>query len=92
MQIPTSTIPETPSISSKKADFPQVECFCVKWLRERMGVPIKGNADQLIPNTPLGDITIGTVILFDYGNISHAALIIGFVSVGTAAMCFPTVA
>jgi hypothetical protein len=42
-----------------------------------MGVAIKGDADTITPNTPVADIGIGTVILFDYGDISHAALIIG---------------
>jgi hypothetical protein len=54
-----------------------LECQCVRFLRERLGVNIRGDAHTIAPNTPLGDIGIGTVILFDYGDISHAALIIG---------------
>ncbi len=76
-EIPAATTPEIAPEQPKKALSSDLECFCVKWLREKMGVPIKGDADTLIPNTPLGDITIGTVVLFDYGNISHAAIIIG---------------
>ena len=63
-------IPAAPAVAER------VECLCVAYLRERLGVPIHGDADTLTPNTPLPDITIGTVVLFDYGNIQHAAVII----------------
>lgn len=68
---PQIAIPAEPVVAEK------VECLCVAYLRERLGVPIKGDANTLIPNIPLGDIVIGSVVLFQYENVSHAAMIIG---------------
>lgn len=72
----TSTETVTPTESSKKASQSNLECECVRWLRERHNVPIRGDADTLVPNTPLGDITIGTIVLLQYGDVSHAAMIV----------------
>lgn len=73
MEIPTST----PSASPTPQNAPKIECYCVKALRLKLGINIHGDAEDIIPNTPLGDIGIGTVILFDYGSVHHAAVIIG---------------
>ena len=57
-----------------------VECYCVLFLRERMGVNIRGDAWTLYPNTERRFARAGDVILFDYGGVGkdHAALITGF--------------
>lgn len=50
-----------------------IECYCVWWIRESKGVPIRGNAYAIEPNV---DHAIpGGVVLLEYENVSHAAYI-----------------
>lgn len=53
--------------------------YCVKWLREEMGVNIRGDAWTIQPNVFDGTLNTGDVLLLEYGNISHASLVLGFV-------------
>jgi len=50
-----------------------VRCYCVAYLREVKEIPIRGNAEDIIPNVdhPL----VGGVVLINYGGIAHAGLI-----------------
>ena len=52
----------------------KVECYCVTYLRERLGVNIRGDASTIIPNTdkPI----IGGVVLFKYDHASRIKLIL----------------
>lgn len=59
------------------------------YLRERLGVAIRGDAWKQVPNAPLEYADVGDVMLFDYGGVGkdHVALIVGFQGakiVGTA--------
>jgi len=47
--------------------------FCVRYLREVLGVNIKGDAKDIIPNSPP---TKGSVALFRFKNSYHASLIV----------------
>lgn len=67
-------IPAEPRVREAPTD--RVECRCVSYLRIKLGVPISGDAKDIVPNTELADITIGTVILFNYDGVFHAAVII----------------
>jgi hypothetical protein len=50
-----------------------IECECVRYIRETFGVPIRGNADTIEPNT---DVPItGGVVLLNYDGVFHAAYI-----------------
>src|SRR3990167_1158472 len=53
-------------------------CYCVLWLRNQMGVNIKGDAVTLYPNISTWNVDVGDVLLLQYGRVSHAALVIGF--------------
>ena len=53
-------------------------CFCVLFLREEMGVNIRGDAVQQISNISKWNVDVGDVLLLQYGKVSHAALILGF--------------
>lgn len=50
------------------------------WLRESMGIQIKGDAWTIRPNIPKNSLTEGDVLLFNYGGKGkdHAALILSF--------------
>lgn len=50
------------------------------FLREKMGIDIRGDAWKQVPNRLLRHAEIGDVLLFDYGGWGkdHAALIVGF--------------
>jgi hypothetical protein len=52
----------------------------VSYLRERLNVPIRGDAWTHVPNTPILQAERNDVLLFDYGGTGkdHAALITGF--------------
>jgi len=52
-----------------------VKCYCVTWLRQIIGVNIKGDADTIIPNVDRKDVWHGDIILFKYSNAYHAAQI-----------------
>ena len=52
------------------AKTPSVQCECVRWIREVLGYPIRGNSWEITPNT--GKIAPNIAILFTYG---HAGLI-----------------
>lgn len=52
-----------------------VECQCVLYLREIMGVNIHGNADTINPNVPDNYVNTGDVILFDYPHGYHVAAV-----------------
>ena len=70
----TST-PETPLKNDSTPS--NVLCSCILYLRS-LGIPIFGDADQIIPNaTP----AIGNVILLRYSNY-HAALITKLTAIG----------
>lgn len=62
-----------------------INCSCILYLRHTLGVPIRGNAENIEPN---GTPTVGGLILFEYtsstssGAISHAAFISAFVPQG----------
>ena len=49
------------------------ECECVRYLREALGVPIKGDAHTIVPNVD-GPIA-GGVVLFNYNGVYHASYI-----------------
>ena len=49
------------------------ECECVRYLREVLNVPIRGNAQDIIPNVDVP--LVGGVVLLEYGDYSHAAQI-----------------
>ena len=57
-----------------------IECQCVLYLRERLNVPIRGDAWTHIPNVETRFARAGDAILFDYGGVGkdHVALITGF--------------
>lgn len=52
-----------------------VTCYCVLYLREVLGINVKGNADQIQPNVPIQDVHVGDVVLLTYGSVGHAALV-----------------
>lgn len=54
-----------------------VECYCVMYLRERLGVEIRGDAWKQIPNKTIMEAAEGDVLLTSEGG-GHAALIVGF--------------
>lgn len=43
-----------------------LECYCVMYLRERLGVPIRGDAWTIQPNIPINMIVEGDVLVFYY--------------------------
>ena len=49
------------------------ECECVRYLREVLDVPIRGNAQDILPNVDIP--IVGGVVLLEYGDYSHAAQI-----------------
>lgn len=53
-------------------------CACVLWLRTQFGVQIYGDANRQVPNIPFNHMDKGDVLLMRFGNIAHAALIVGF--------------
>lgn len=52
-----------------------VECYCVLYLREVMGVDIHGDADRQVANIPRTDVDSGDVVLLKYSNAYHVALV-----------------
>ena len=54
------------------------KCECVRFLREEMGVNIKGDARTIFPNASMWNVNYGDVLLLRYGKVSHAAQVIGF--------------
>lgn len=58
-----------------------VQCECVRYLREIMGVQIKGDAWTIKPNIPSVELKEGDVLLFDYGgkDKDHAGVILSFI-------------
>lgn len=53
-----------------------VACECVRWLREVQGVNVRGDAVTLRPNEPIQDVVEGDVLLTQYGNVSHASVVV----------------
>ena len=49
------------------------EFYCIAYLRERLGVNIRGNAEDIIPN--IEKPFVGAVILMNFNGIAHAGLI-----------------
>lgn len=52
-----------------------VNCSCVLFLREVLGVDIHGNADTINANEPINQIEPGDVLLFSYAKEDHVAVI-----------------
>lgn len=49
------------------------EFYCVTYLRERLGVNIRGNAEDILPN--ITEPFVGAVVLMDFSGVAHAGLI-----------------
>lgn len=54
-----------------------LECYCVKFLRDNLGVQIKGDAWTITPNKDTTFMSAGDVLL-TYEGQGHASLITGF--------------
>lgn len=50
-------------------------CYCVLYLRQELGVDIRGNANTIKANIPVNQIKEGDVVLFSYEKVDHVALI-----------------
>lgn len=74
---PATTTPEKAILPEKHPIQDPIVCECVAALRIKLGINIHGDADQLTPNIDKGDLALGDIILLRYGNIFHAAEIIG---------------
>lgn len=53
------------------------ECYCVKFIREQMGVEVKGDAWTIMPNKDTTFMSAGDVLLTREG-MGHASLVTGF--------------
>jgi len=53
----------------------RIECYCVTYLRERLGVNIRGDADSIRPNVdhPISE----GVVLFNYGHAAKIKYVMG---------------
>ena len=51
-------------------EIPATECFCVPYIRETFGVPIRGDADTFKSNITLSSARKGDVVLLKYGTVS----------------------
>ena len=51
-----------------------VQCSCVLFLRQELGVNIRNDADKQVPNTSLNDLRTGDVLLLRYDKTHHVAL------------------
>lgn len=49
------------------------ECFCVRYIRETFGVPIRGDASTLESNMTLANAQKGDVVILKYGTVFHAS-------------------
>jgi len=58
--------------------YAQVECECIRYLREVRGLNVRGDAYTLVPNRNLANAEIRDVLLFDIGREDHGAEILGF--------------
>lgn len=56
-----------------------VDCYCVLYLREVLGVDIHGDASAQVPNTSMREVMPGDIILFRYGNAWHVAIVVRIV-------------
>lgn len=50
-------------------------CYCVLYLRQELGVDIRGNANTIRANISQAYIEPGDVVLFHYPGVDHVALI-----------------
>lgn len=57
-----------------------VQCECVRYLREVVGIDVRGDAWTIVPNVRRENLVEGDVLLFDYGGKGkdHAAVIVSF--------------
>lgn len=55
-----------------------IECECVRWLREVRDINVRGDAYTISPSISREMASVRDVVLFDIGNIDHAAEITGF--------------
>jgi hypothetical protein len=82
----TPTSPEMASsspVQAKKQPTRSIYTECVRYLREVWGINIKGNANTIVANRPMSDVTLGDVIIFKYpSGVHHVALIIGYSDAG----------
>lgn len=67
---------ETTVLDQGEREIKVTECFCVTYIRETFGVPIRGNADTLESNITFQEIKKGDVVLLKYGAVFHASYLL----------------
>ena len=69
-----SAIPhQTEPTVEQTSEEPNKECFCVRYIRETFGVPIRGDASTLESNMTLANAQKGDVVILKYGTVFHAS-------------------
>ena len=67
---------ETTVLDQGEQDIKITECFCVTYIRETFGVPIRGDADTLQSNITFQKIKKSDVVLLKYGAVFHASYLL----------------
>lgn len=73
-------LPPVETVVDKPVENLGVTYYCVTYLREVRGLNVRGDAYTIQPNTPLRYARRGDIILLEYGDVSHASEIIGFIN------------